>query len=135
MAKWNDFHLAPIELSAPSTPQKIFKFGPGSIGLGILAVVLFALAFIVANAENIGFHWRTQYWIAENEDLLKLLSLVLLCLTPLIAAAGSVLGIIGIARKYDRRVAGIIGLILNAIILVAGTLFFISILSHVKFVT
>ncbi|MBN1440522.1 MAG: hypothetical protein JW929_14020 [Anaerolineales bacterium] len=134
MSESNELRFSAIPSPSPSVPPEKTRFGCFSVGLAVLVVVLVAAALFLGFGRDIDLGWQAAYWFTENEDLLQLISLALLCLAPLAAAAGTVLGIIAVVRKNDRRVLGIIGLLLGGLFTIAAAFFFVMILSSVEFV-
>ncbi len=93
------------------------KVGIASFGIGIVAVLIFCLAFLLA--FGYGFFMIAQnptFQVDQNSSTILALGL-LICISPLLSLIGVGLGIGAVLQKNDKKLFGIIGLVLNLLII------------------
>jgi hypothetical protein len=121
MSDSNNFHFAAIPSSPTDGKNKQSRLGGISITIGVVSIVLFILSYLLTyvanNYNHLHFYWRTAYFFAENEDTLNAIGNLLLCFIPLLPLAGMIVGIISIRNKQERKVVGVIGLVINIALL------------------
>lgn len=111
-----DSALTPPPLIPPDT-RKHSRIGIASSVIGIVAALIFCLAFILA--FGYGFSMVAQnpsFQVDQSSPTVLSLGLVM-CISPLLSLIGVGLGIGGVVQKNDKKIFGIIGLVLNLLII------------------
>jgi hypothetical protein len=102
--------MASASPSLPAAAPKRRKFGTYSFALAILAFVLFTVAFGVATSRPNSAHVAALWFFG----------LIALVVTPLMELTGIMLGIAALFRAGDRKILGLLGAVLNFLLLVGG---------------
>jgi hypothetical protein len=117
-----DSTLNPPQVPLPQLPgdQKQSPIGIASFVISILALLLVCVAIIVAFSYGISVGLNNPYNPQVDTSSPVIIGVaVLICLSPLLSLVGVGLGIGAVVQKTQKKTFGIIGLILNGLILVA----------------
>jgi hypothetical protein len=108
----------------PPETRKHSRIGITSFGIGIVAVLIFCLAILLAfvyvgsaEAQNLSFQ------VDQGSPAILALGLLLL-ISPILSLVGSGLGFVALLQKNDRRLFGIIGFVLNLLIVLVFCILF-----------
>ena len=103
----------PITAPPPPMAEKHSGIGIAAFVIGILVLIMICITFAVAGGTSGMSTYSSSY-----DSLLTGIGL-LACGTIALAVVGTVLGIVAVFQKNTRKVFGIIGLVLNALVLLA----------------
>jgi len=118
----NNFSSFPEPAAPPPVEQKQSKLGIAAFVLGILALLIFCVAFIIS--FSYGFSLAvdnpnsTPGMIDQSNPAIVIAS-VLFCCSPVFSLAGMGLGIAAVVQKTEKKTFGIIGLVINSLIVLS----------------
>jgi hypothetical protein len=119
-----DSSLPPVPLVPPPLEtQKQSKLGIAAFILGIVAVVVFCIGFLIAVGYGVSIGLNNPYgdpysMIDQGSTLILVASGFIYC-SPVLSLVGVGLGIAAVAQKKGKKTLGIIGLVLNGLILLS----------------
>ncbi len=103
--------------------QKQSKIGIAAFVLGIVAVLMFCVGFMISFGYGASIAlenpYADPYSMIDQSSPLILLASVFFCCSPGLGLVGVGLGIASVAQKTDKKTLGIIGLVLNGLILLS----------------
>lgn len=112
----SDTTFAPPPIIPPDT-RKHSRIGLASFVISIVAAMIFCLAFLLA--FGYGFSMAAQdpsYEFDQGSPFILTLGL-LMCISPFISMVGLGLGIGAMVQKTDKKLFGIIGLVVNLVVI------------------
>ncbi len=101
----------------PSVTQKHSRIGIASFVIGIVAVLILCLAFLLAFGYGFSMASQNPSFQVDQSSPTVLALGVLICISPILSLVGLGLGIGAAMQKNDRKLFGIIGLVLNLLII------------------
>ena len=104
-------------LLIPSVTQKHSRIGIASFVIGIVAVLILCLAFLLAFGYGFSMASQNPSFQVDQSSPTVLALGVLICISPILSLVGLGLGIGAAMQKNDRKLFGIIGLVLNLLII------------------
>jgi len=113
-----DSTFTPPPLIPPVT-QKHSRIGIASFVIGIVAVLILCLAFLLAFGYVFSMASQNPSFQVDQSSPTVLVLGVLMFLSPILSLVGVGLGIGAAVQKNDRKLFGIIGLVLNLLIILA----------------
>jgi hypothetical protein len=125
-----DSSLQPASLS-PIGIQKHSRLGIASFIVGIVALFVLCLGMVLAfvYAGSIATQDLTSQITLSSPLVLGLGAL--LCASPVLSLVGFVLGLLAVVQKNDKRTFGILGCIINILVIfVFGVLFVIGLVAQ-----
>jgi hypothetical protein len=106
-------------VTSPATPNSSLK--PGREKLGVYSCVVAVVAFALYMAAFAIFFYmqRTDWFSAQSNSFWFFLAVAFL-VAPIIEFVGTVMGIVALFQSGDRKLLGLMGAVLNAILLIGG---------------
>lgn len=109
----------------PETPiaQKESRLGIAAFVLGVAALLFFCAGFLIS--FGYGFSLAAQNPYADPSSLLDqssplvILASGLICCSPVLSLLGVGLGVAAVVQKTDKKTLGIIGLVINGLIVLS----------------
>jgi hypothetical protein len=104
--------------------QKQSKIGIACLILGILSLLFLCIGFIISLSYGVSLGLENPY-VTDPASLVDqtspaiIASSVFIYCTPVISLIGVGLGIAALVQKKDKKTFGVIGLVLNALILLS----------------
>jgi hypothetical protein len=93
------------------------KYGSTSITLSIITILSGIILLLVAQYESLRLPWSIMYSIVRYIEIIQYVAIALNCITPIINIIGITFGVIAIIKKEPKIYKPIIGIILNAFLL------------------
>ncbi len=119
----------PVPPVVEPAQQKQSKLGVIGFILSILAVVMFCIGFLIAFGYGATIAVQNPYadpaGLIDTSSPLLLLTSGLFCCSPGLSLVGVGLGIASVVQKTEKKVFGILGLVINGMILVSICLLFV----------
>ncbi|MEW6093127.1 MAG: hypothetical protein AB1531_04090 [Chloroflexota bacterium] len=118
--------MSEIIISPPDDQAKHSKIGIASFVLALLGLFLFCTAMLLAlvYGASLGLSnpsisqdpYQTYRYIDQTSPVF-ILSVVLSCCGPILNLVGLGLGIAAVAQKIDKKIFGILGLVISGLVL------------------
>jgi hypothetical protein len=112
----------------PAETKKQSKIGIASFVIGILAMLIFCIALVLAIIYAIPIASQitstTSYQIDQSSPTVISLGILML-ISPLLSLVGAALGIGALVQKNHKKTLGVIGLVLNLLIILVFCVMFI----------
>jgi hypothetical protein len=108
--------ITPPPLIPPVT-QKHSRIGIASFVIGIVAVLILCLAFLLAFGYGFSMVSQNPTFQVDQSSPTVLALGVLMCISPILSLVGLGLGIGAVVQKNYKKLFGIIGLVLNLLII------------------
>lgn len=114
----------------PTTDQKQSKLGIASFVLGIIGMLLLCAGFLIAIGYGVSIGLQNPYItdpssVIDSSDPIVLLASGFMYCSPVFNLVGLGLGIAAAFQKNTKKTLGIIGLVLNALIVLSFCCFFV----------
>jgi hypothetical protein len=115
-----DSSLPPVYPTA--SPAKQSKIGIASLVLGILSLIFLCIGMIISISYGVSLGVDNPYTtdpyalVDQASPAILAASLFIYC-TPVISLIGVGLGIAAVVQKKDKKTLGIIGLVINSLLL------------------
>jgi len=101
----------------------------GIVSAGLSLLWIIATAVLIGSIANMGPGARPGDGMAAGAGIFGLLTCGLMCLVPIACLTGTVMGVIAINQPLTSKTPAVVGLVLNAgILLLGGGFFLVSIL-------
>ncbi len=107
--------------------RKQSKLGLASFIIGLVAFLLVCIGFIIAFSYGISLAANnplTDPSMIDTSSPAILIASVMMCCSPGLSLLGIGLGIASVVQKTDKKTLGIIGLVINGLILISVCLLF-----------
>lgn len=116
-----DTEFTPPPLPPPPDERKQSGIGIASFAIGLLALLIFCLGFVVAFGYGIsvGMNNPTNPQVDQGSPLIVISSLLMTCGAPLFNLVGIGLGIGALVQNTHKKTLGIVGLVLNGLVLLS----------------
>ncbi len=111
-----DSTLTPSPLIPPNA-QKHSKIGIASFVIGIAAVLILCLAILLAFGYGFTMAIQDPYFQVDQSSPIILALGLLMCISPILSLVGLGLGIGAAVQKNEKKIFGIIGLVLNLLVI------------------
>jgi len=111
-----DSTFTPPQLITPGT-QKHSKIGIASFVIGIVATLIFCLVILLAFGYGFTMAMQNPYFQVNQSSPTILALGLLMCVSPILSLVGVGLGIGAMAQKNEKKLFGIIGLVLNLLVI------------------
>jgi len=111
-----DSTFTPPPLITPGT-QKHSKIGIASFVIGIVAMLIFCLVILLAFGYGFTMAMQNPYFQVDQSSPTILTLGLLMCVSPILSLVGVGLGIGAMAQKNEKKLFGIIGLVLNLLVI------------------
>jgi hypothetical protein len=112
----------------PAETKKQSKIGIASFVIGILAMLIFCIALVLTIIYAIPIASQitstTSYQIDQSSPTVISLGILML-ISPLLSLVGAALGIGALVQKNQKKTLGVIGLVLNLLIILVFCVMFI----------
>jgi hypothetical protein len=108
----------PPEPFLPSQDQKQSKLGIASLVIGLVAVLFACIAFVISFSYGFSLSSNTPSLIDQSSPVV-LIAGGLFCCSPILSLVGVGLGIAAVVQKKDKKIFGIIGLVINGLIILS----------------
>jgi hypothetical protein len=118
----NEMPFTPPPSPLVTVSGKLSKIGIASFVLGLVAVLLFCAAFLLSFGYGISLAANNPYFDPATLDLgspIVLIASGLFYCSPVFNLIGTGLGIAAVFQKTDKKTFGIIGLVINGVILLS----------------
>jgi hypothetical protein len=118
----NDFSLPPVPADLPASGQRHSRIGIAAFVLACVSSLSFCVALIlsmgygVAIAMNNPLAAQDPYAFINQSDPAFLIAALLMCCAPFLSLVGLGLGIPAVIQKTEKRLFGVISLVLNGLI-------------------
>ena len=111
----------------PAETKKQSKIGIASFVIGIVALLIMCISLVLAIIYAIPIASQTtsitSSQIELSSPIVKTLGILML-ISPLLSLVGAVLGIVALVQKNHRKTFGVIGLVLNLLIILVFCIMF-----------
>lgn len=117
-----DSSLPPVP--SPIENQKQSKIGIASFVIGVLALIILCIGFLIAIGYGVSIGLENPYptdpysLVDSSETMILIASGFIYC-SPVLSLVGLGLGIAAVLQKKDKKTWGIAGLVINALILLS----------------
>lgn len=115
----------PVE---PPVVQKQSKLGIAAFVLALLALLMFCIGFIISVGYGFSLAANNPYYnpsMIDQSSPAILIASGLFCCSPILSLVGVGLGIASVVQKTDKKTLGIVGLVINALIVLSICVLFI----------
>ncbi len=122
-----DVSIPPVPDTPPPIEQKQSKLGIAAFILAILALLMFCIGFMLAFAYGFSIAANPYYdpSMIEQSSPVILIASAFFCCSPILSLVGIGLGIAAVVQETEKKTFGIIGLVINSLIILSICGFFI----------
>lgn len=103
-------------------PQKQSKLGIASFVISLAALLLLCIGFIIAFSYGLSLAANNPFYnpsMIDQSSPTIIIASMLMCCSPGLSLVGVGLGIAAVVQKADKKTFGVIGLVINGLILLS----------------
>jgi hypothetical protein len=103
----------------PADTQKHSKIGIASFVVGIVALLIFCLAIVLAFGYGVTLASQNRSFQVTTGNTTVLTLGLMIFISPALSLVGAVLGFVAVFQKNSKKLFGILGLVLNMLTILA----------------
>jgi hypothetical protein len=115
----------PVE---PPVVQKQSKLGIAAFIIGLAALLFSCIGFVISFGYGFSLAANNPYYnpsMIDQSSPAIMIASVLFCCSPILSLVGIGLGIAAVVQKTDKKTFGIVGLVINGLIILSICVLFI----------
>jgi hypothetical protein len=121
----NGFSLPPVPVELPASGQRQSRIGIAAFVLACASSLFFCVGLLISMGYGVSIAMNNPlaaqdpYAAINQSDPVFLIATLLMCCAPFLSLIGLGLGIPAVIQKTDKRLFGVIGLVLNGLIVLS----------------